>query len=146
MKIFPRHFSYDTSYFVTLDNEPITVERFVDAKFKKYVINDGNSCQKVLGKSSIFKQAETWVHFFYKASNEKFLLNDLQGAHYKLYNPEIATIETLIETPSAEEFFCTGNLRETAINIFFAENKCNVFCLDLKMAKIELCEREEDEE
>ena len=99
------------------------MERFVDAKFKKYVNNDGNSCQKVLGKSSIFKQAETWVHFFYKASNEKFLLNDLQGPDYKLYDPEIATIETLIEAPSAEEFFCTGNLRETAINTCFCSTQ-----------------------
>ena len=122
------------------------MERFVDGNFKKYVNNDRNRCQKVLGKSSIFKQAEAWVHFFYKGSNEKFLLNDLQGPDYKLYDPEIATIETLIEAPSAEEFFCTGNLRETAINTFFAAHKSNVFCLELKMAKIELCESEEDEE
>ena len=57
----------------------------------------------VLGKSSLFEQAEALVHFSYKASNEKFLLADLEGADYKLYDPEITTIETLIEAPSAEE-------------------------------------------
>ena len=37
---------------------------------------------------------------------------------YKVYDPEIPTIETLIEALSAEEFSCIGNLRETAIIIF----------------------------
>ena len=59
------------------------------------------------------------MHFSYEASNEKFLLVVLQGVDYKLYDPEIATIETLIEAPSAEGLFYTGNLRETAINNFF---------------------------
>ena len=30
-----------------MDNEPITVERFEDSEFAKYVNNDGNPCQKV---------------------------------------------------------------------------------------------------
>ena len=45
----------------------------------------------------------------------------------------------------AEEFFSTGNLRETANNNFYTAHKCNVFCLELKMADIELGESEEDE-
>ena len=59
------------------------------------------------------------MHFSFEESNKKFLLVYLQGVDYKLYNPEIAIIETLIETPLVEEFFCAGSLRETAINIFF---------------------------
>ena len=144
-EVFSRYFSYDASYFATLDNEPITVERFVDGEFTTYVNNDGNPCQKVLGKSSLFEQAEALLHFSYEASNEKLLLVDLQGAEYKLYDPEIATTETLIEAPLAEEFFCTGNLRETASNNFYTSHKSNVFCLELKMADIELGESEEDE-
>ena len=70
----------------------------------------------------------------------------LQGGDYKLYDPEIATIEKSIEAPSTEGFFCNGNLTETAINNFFATQKCNVFCLELKMVDIELGESEEDEE
>ena len=119
-----RLFSYDTSYFANLDDEPITVEKFVDGEFTKYANNDGNPCQKVLGKSSLFKQGEALVHFSYEESNEKFLLVDLQVADYKLYHPEIATIETLTEAPLSEELFCTGNLREKTINIFFTQMQC----------------------
>ena len=86
------------------------------------------------------------MQFSYKTSNKKFLLIDLEGANYKLYDPDIATIETLIKALSAEEFFYIGNLRETVINIFFTAHKCNVFCLELKMAEIQLRESEEDEE
>ena len=86
------------------------------------------------------------MHFSYQPSNEKFLLVDLQEADYKLYDPEIATIETLIEAAWAEEFFCVGNLRETAINNFFTAHKCNAFYLELKMAEIKLGDSEEDEE
>ena len=57
-KVSTTQFLYDTFYFATLDNEPITLERFVDSEFTKHVNNDGNPCQKVLGKSSLFKQAE----------------------------------------------------------------------------------------
>ena len=145
-KVFTRHFSYSTSYFATLDNEPITVERFADGEFTTYVNNDGNPCLKMLVKSSLFEQAETFVHFSYESSSEKLLLVDLQGEDYNSYNPDIATTETLIEAPSAEEFFCTGNLRETAINDFYTARKCNVICLELKKADMELGESEKDEE
>ena len=124
----------------------ITAERFVGGEFTKYVNNDGNPCRKVLGKSSLFEQAEALVQFSYEASNEKFLLVDLQGVDYEFYHPEIATIETLIEPPLVEKFFCPGNLRETVNNDFFTEHKCNVFFLELKIAETELGESEEDEE
>lgn len=72
-KVFANNFSYDTSYFATLNNNPIIMEGCVDCEFTKHVNNDGKPCQKVLGKSSIFEQA-----FFYETSAEKFLLVDLQ--------------------------------------------------------------------
>ena len=78
----------------------------------------------MLGKSSLLEQLDALVHVSYDANNEKFLSIDLQVADYKLNHPEIATIETLIEAPSVEEFFCTGNLRETAINNFFTQMQC----------------------
>ena len=86
------------------------------------------------------------MYFSYEASNEKFLLVDLQVADYNLHDLEIATTETLIEAPSAEEFFCAGNFRGTAINNIFTAHNCNVFCLELKMAEIVLGESEEDVE
>ena len=64
---------------------------------------------------------------------------------YKSYDPEFAPIKTLIKTPSAEQFFCTGNLGETSTNNFFTALKCNIFCLEVKMAEEELGESEEDE-
>ena len=68
---------YDASYFTTLNNEPITAEKFVDGEFIKYLNKDGKLCQKVLGKSSLFEPAEALVRFSYEASNEKFLQVDL---------------------------------------------------------------------
>ena len=62
---------------------------------------------------ALFVQAEDLMHFSYEASNEKFLLVDLEGEDYKLYDPDIAALETLIEAPSAEELFCTDNLRDS---------------------------------
>ena len=56
---------------------------------------------------------------------------------YKLYDPEIATIETLIEAPPAGEFFCAGNLQETAINNLFIAHKCNMVFFELKMGETE---------
>ena len=103
------------------------MERFVGGEFTKYVNNDGNLCRKVLGKSSLFEQAEALVQFSYEASNEKFLLVDLQGVDYELYHPEIATIETLTEPPLVEKFFCPGNLRETVNNDFF--NRTQMQCI-----------------
>ena len=78
----------------------------------------------MFGKSSLLEQLDALVHVSYDANNEKFLSIDLQVADYKLNHPEIATTETLIEAPSVEEFFCTGNLRETAINNFFTQMQC----------------------
>ena len=78
----------------------------------------------MFGKSSLLEQLDALVHVSYDANNEKFLSINLQVADYKLNDPEIATIETLIEAPTVEEFFCTGNLRETAINNFFTQMQC----------------------
>ena len=77
-KVFTRHFSDDTTYFVPLDNKPIVVEKFEDGKFTKYVNNDGNPFQKLFGKSPLFEQAEALLSFSYEKSNKKFLLIDLQ--------------------------------------------------------------------
>ena len=63
---------------------------------------------EILVKKCLVKEA--LVHFSTEASNEKFLLVGLQGADYKLYDTEIATIETLTEAPPAEEFFSTAIL------------------------------------
>ena len=48
-----------------------------------------------------------------------------------------STIETLIEAPPAGQFFCAGNLEETAINNLFIAHKCNMFFFKLKMGETE---------
>ena len=69
------------------------------------------------------------MHVSYEASNEKFLLVDVEGLDYNLYDPDLATIETLIEAPLAEEFFYIGNLREAAINNFLQHTNVSYFVL-----------------
>ena len=75
----------------------------------------------MLGKSSLLEQAEALVHFSYEASNEKFLLVDLQVVNCKLYYPEITTMKILVEAQLAEEFIYTGNLTDATIDIFFTK-------------------------
>ena len=53
----------------------------------------------------------------------------MEGLDYNLYDPDLATIETLIEAPSAEEFFYIGNLREAAINNFLQHTNVSYFVL-----------------
>ena len=74
----------------------------------------------MLGKSSLLEQAEALVHFSYEASNEKFLLVDLQVVNCKLYYPEITTMER-VKAQLAEEFIYTGNLTDATIDIFFTK-------------------------
>ena len=69
------------------------------------------------------------MHFSYETSQEKFLLVHVEGLDYNLYDPDVAIIETLIEAPSAEEFFYIGNLREAAINNFLQHTNVSYFVL-----------------
>ena len=43
--------------------------------------------------SSKFCMKETLVHFSYHLSDKKFMLLDIQGTSFRLYDPEIATAE-----------------------------------------------------
>ena len=79
LKVFTRRFLYDISYFAILGNEPSTVERFPDGEFTKYLNNNGNLCQKILGKSFLFKQAEALVHFPMKQATKSFCLLICKG-------------------------------------------------------------------
>ena len=61
IEIFKNNFSYDEAYFGLLENEPVTVEKFVEGNFAKYVNNDGNPCVRDISKRVIFEQAEALV-------------------------------------------------------------------------------------
>ena len=54
---------------------------------------------------ALFEQAEDLMHFSYEASNEKFLSVDLEGEDYKLYDPDIAALEALIEARRRKRSF-----------------------------------------
>ena len=87
-------FSYSKIYYSTLKGLPVTVEEFIDGEFVKYINNNGAISSLVLEEEkSIYAKAETLVHYSYKLSEGKFMLLDIQGSSFKLYDPEIATVE-----------------------------------------------------
>ena len=52
---------------------------------------------------------------------------DIQGSHYNLYDPEIAT-EELMCSESSEIYFCCGNLSTMSINFFKETHICIKYC------------------
>lgn len=139
-KEFGEVFSYDNMYLGKIikstDNPNqgfVTIERYIEGKFVKYVNNTGNV---TADKNDVTTQkAETLVHFSYQMSKGAFLLVDIQGTGYKLYDPEIAsTILLNNEGGNTDINFCIGNLSIKAIDEFFEKHTCNSYCkkLDLK--------------
>ena len=92
VKIFIRHFSHNTPYFATLDNELITAERTVDSEFTKYVNNNGNPC--VLGKAPYSSKQTLWCIFLMKQATKSFCwliwkgrsINYMVQTHYNYRN------------------------------------------------------------
>ena len=82
----------------------------------------------MLGKSSIFEQAEGLLYFSY-ASNEKCLLVVLQGLDYILYDPKIATIEILIEALRQKNSFILAILEKKRLIIFLQHTNAIYFLL-----------------
>ena len=130
-------FTYNTVYFSTVDHRPITVEKYIDGRFTKYINNDGTVSRFLNSLDCIqleqMQKAETLSHFSYEAWDRKLMLLDLQGTGYNLYDPEIATT-TLVD--DGEVFFCAGNLGSTAIDVFKIEHQCNKYCAMLKLSPI----------
>ena len=84
-------FKYKDAYFTKLDDEPVTVEQYVDGDFIKYINNDGSiGVTASPGKKFMYEKAEALVHFSYQESNGKLLLVDLQGSGYNLLGPVTA--------------------------------------------------------
>lgn len=140
---FEQFFIYNNVYVANLANEPVTVEPFVPGNFK-YINNDGVPVQnKVPLEKDLYAKAECLAHFSYQDSQERLLLVDLQGSDYTLYDPEIATSNDL--EMDNERYFCSGNLNEMAIDNFFSQHKCNLYCKLLSLTEIEM-ESEEDKD
>lgn len=133
---FGHTFHYNRVYFSILDEEPITIEEHIDGQFVKYINNDGFSayppenCDEDV--KSIYEKAGTLVHFSLHVSEGKFMITDIQGSAYDLYDPEIATTN-LTDDNDGEFLFCAGNLAINAITTFKADHKCNAFCKLLQL-------------
>ena len=141
-------FSYNDAFFATLNGEPVTVEPFVAGKFTKYINNDGVIGSHDTNKNSskvLYEKAEALCHFSYQDSDQRLMLADLQGSGLKLYDPEIATADELEgEDLQGERFFCGGNLNDAAIDTFFRNHKCNLYCKLASLEEVEMREISDD--
>ena len=128
-------FSYDNMYLGKIkstENENqsfVSIEKFIEGKFIKYVNNNGIV---TASKDDVITQkAEALVHFSYQMSKGEFLLLDLQGTGYRLYDPEIAS--TILVNTEGSINFCIGNLSIQAIEGFFEKHTCNLYCKQLRL-------------
>ena len=97
------------------------MEEFVEEDFFKYNNNDGECDSSTLDDlKTVFQKAQTLVHYSYLLSEKRFMLLDIQGSMYKLYDPEIATNDL---TDKDELYFCSGNLSVLAIGTFRKESE-----------------------
>ena len=134
-KEYGQAFSYDNIFLgkiKSLENTNqgfVTIEKYIEGSFTKYINNNGNV---TANKNDVITQkAETLVHYSYQMSKGQFLLVDIQGTGYKLYDPEIAsTVHTEGGNPSMINF-CIGNLSTQAIDVFFENHICNIYCKKL---------------
>ena len=123
-------FKYNKVYYTVFDGNPATIEEFVEGEFQKYINNTGKVCKPVDctdEEEVVIDKAECLVHYSYDSSKKKLMLLDIQGSHYNLYDPEIAT-EELMCSESSEIYFCCGNLSTMSINFFKETHICNKYC------------------
>lgn len=102
--------------------EFVTIEEFIEGRFTKYVNNNG---ELSINDSEILKKAESLAYFSYERSEKEFMILDMQGSGYHLFDPQRAS-KKLIE--DKEVLFSTGNLSTTAINNFTSVHNCNMYC------------------
>ena len=84
---------------------------------------------------ALYEKAQTLVHYSYFMYAGKFILVDLQGAAYNLYDPEIATLE-LQSAADQELYFCARNLSKVAFENFKKNHKCGVFCRSMELTEL----------
>ena len=88
-----------------------------------WIKNDGE-CSTLDYLKIVFHKAQTPVNYSYVLSEKRFMLFDIQGSMYKLYDPEIAT-KDLKEKDKDELYLFYGNLSVLAIGTFRKEHICN---------------------
>ena len=121
---FGETFRYRNVYYgKTKEGESVTIEEFIDGKFRKYLNNTGLLCGDKA--EPLCQKAKRLAHFSHEKSKGKILLVDIQGGGFELYDPEIASSELFDDN---EMLFCAGNLSEMAISNFKAAHQCNQYC------------------
>ena len=127
--MFGQTLKYNKVFFGMIGDECITIEEFIEGRFKKYVNNNGNICGDQV--DHFCQKAECLVHYSYYTSKKELMLLDVQGCNNILFDPEIASKSLFAD--NQELLFCTGNLTETAMTSFIQSHKCNFYCqlLDL---------------
>ena len=93
---FGETFQYGKVFYSHWNECPVTVEEYVPGVFSKYINNDGDIIEPDdIESDEIFQKAQCLVHFTYMYSEKRLMVLDIQGSGYKLYDPEIVTIQTL---------------------------------------------------
>ena len=69
------------------------------------------------------------MHYSYQVSQGECLLVDIQGTGYQLYDSEIASKTLTSDVGGANQLnFCVGNLSTEAIETFFGNHNCSIYC------------------
>ena len=132
-------FEYVKVFFAVFKKQPVTIEEFVQCDFHKYVNNNGfHIPSSSVEFDEVYEKAQCLVHYSYQISEKKLMLLDIQGSFFKLYDPEIATTDLLVNDASLdskEVNFCAGNFSCTAIDEFKLKHSCNKYC-DMMSLKV----------
>lgn len=100
-------FSFNRCYFTKVNGQPATIEEFIPGSFSKIINNNGlttlfpDDSDDYL--KELLRKAECLVHYSYQSYGKKFMLLDIQGMGYKLFDPEIAT--TNVKDEASDEIF-----------------------------------------
>ena len=70
-------FTFTKLYYGKFKEESVTVEKFIEGKFVKYVNNTGDIV--VNDQSPIALKAESFAHYSYIKSGKQFIIVDIQG-------------------------------------------------------------------
>ena len=94
-------FEYAKVFFAVFKKQPVTIEEFVQGEFHKYVNNNGFHIPSTSVEfDEVYEKAQCLVHHSYQISEKKLMLLDVQGSFFKLYDPEIATTDLLVNDAS----------------------------------------------
>ena len=129
-------FHYNKVYFSCMSGEYVTIEKFIEGTFIKWINNTGDVCVEKKDTTEVSLKAEAFVHYTYIKSKKQLMVTDIQGIGYTLCDPEIATVQQC-DPDDQSIYFCTGNLSNQAIDPFFEKHECNMYCRLLELPEIQ---------